>query len=534
MTTDTTTCNHHRPSRPASGIPKSLCGVRCPKDLGPFRLTCRDLYDHTSDAFTRSLNARQWDITDVSKIRALEQLARHPQLGHRVKTICIDPKFVGKTGLKYLKSRALNPFPPGSGTSIDWPENANATHMANAMVALTRLRHIEIGNLPGLQPAASPSGAVMLTRLFIDMLYSIASASLRLESLSAVHYCTNYGNPLLMCVNLPLLPEIHEEMPLGNALRRAFATLKVLRLGLDSFCRRGQTVPEQWLSRFLTLMPALQERYIWCYETAPLAASDGTLHHLLERPRSWTWRVLRSFCAATLPTLRRFELSNAVVPATDLMQWLRNHVAGLTYLSLRRVSLRNELSDRSWNDILDSINQHASAFLAARLSCLYEPSGEAVSFDQTNMSLRGDHGNHTQGIPLVHGWACLAPTKYADDLREPNVLDKERWPLNFEKASGVEDTPDVVTWEQSRPTVELRTGALDASKKPPEEHVSLADVPSNSGSPSDLKCLAVCYTKGGLEGRLKERVNEYHDHLQFAMSTTTIQAFPFHRSVAAL
>ncbi len=181
----------------------------------------------------------------------------------------------------------------------------------------------------------------MLTKVFIDILRAIGVAAPRLESLSAVQLSRQYNYLTLSGIQLTAVSRLHDLLIPFSGLHKSFSSVEFFRLGLecrDSDHKDGGT-STLWLTRLLSFMPALQDLSLWFDGTDALASGEGG-RPLYAVAGNATASVLQESCGSTLPGLKRFELSNATVPTTSLIGWLKRHVPVLRYLSLRRVSLR--------------------------------------------------------------------------------------------------------------------------------------------------------------------------------------------------
>ncbi len=69
-----------------------ISGHLSPKCLARFRLMCRDVYGGTFDAFSKRINDKRWVTTDETNLQALVDLAKHPRLSSKLRTLRLDTR----------------------------------------------------------------------------------------------------------------------------------------------------------------------------------------------------------------------------------------------------------------------------------------------------------------------------------------------------------------------------------------------------------------------------------------------------------
>lgn len=309
----------------------------------------------------------------------------------------------------------------------------------------------------------------MLTKVFVDVLHAISSKIPKLASLSAVQ-CCKFGNKWdFRGLGVTELPPLHE---FGVGLPKALRHLTTLKLGLEGHAlmawREPDTGwpsdyhrPERWLNELLSPAPALENLHL-CFDEVDPVASSGGERVVQGCATSTNFLIMQGFCNITLPNLKRVELSTAIVSATQLIKWLKNHKPRLDHIVLQRISVRTGPNPRDEFDFGDHYlpkdkhpTQHWPAILdclactTIRLSCLQETDGRVAIFNEKDLSLCAicqppwvhkhwcyreiacEHLSFNSDlgeVPAIHAWAGLGPSiqwDKAHDTYPKRVIDRE-------------------------------------------------------------------------------------------------------------
>ncbi len=99
-------------------------------------------------------------------------------------------------------------------------------------------------------------------------------------------------------------------------------------------------------------------------------------------------------------------------------------------------------------------------------------------FHYDYVEIEGEHiasRSNTGDMPVIRACAGLAHSRERGQSPPRRVLDEQRWPVNFERASGLQAPLDLAMWQQTRTTTRLELEAAETVHRRCKRELDLRD-----------------------------------------------------------
>ena len=209
-------------------------------------------------------------------------------------------------------------------------------------------------------------------------------------------------------------------------------------------------------------MPALQDLRLWFdgldvpEDHENVDGPHSSYQDSLPAVSAANYSVLQKLFNSRLPNLKRFELSNTMMPSLGFVNWLHKNGSNIEHLTFRRVGLGESPSSPSWTKLFDALKSYAPLLLSIKFACLYDAGPRALMFQAQDMSLcaicqpRWNHcaeeyceidcehmsySSNDGTLPRTQGTTPIErSSRYEYITGQGCELDETRWPVNFAKA----------------------------------------------------------------------------------------------------